>query len=74
MLEIKTYLEKNNNKNESILTGFKYKLTEMCVSACGTVRPGEFLAIMGASGAGKSTLLNTLLFREGPFNFNLFLI
>ena len=28
------------------------------------VRPGEFLAIMGASGAGKSTLLNTLLFRN----------
>ena len=28
------------------------------------MRPGEFLAIMGASGAGKSTLLNTLLFRN----------
>ena len=28
------------------------------------VRPGEFLAIMGASGAGKSTLMNTLLFRN----------
>ena len=34
------------------------------VSANGIVRPGEFLAIMGASGAGKSTLLNTLLFRN----------
>ena len=33
-------------------------------SACGVVRPGEFLAIMGASGAGKSTLMNTLLFRN----------
>jgi len=26
----------------------------------GTVKPGEFLAIMGASGAGKTTLLNYL--------------
>ena len=33
-------------------------------SACGVVRPGEFLAILGASGAGKSTLMNTLLFRN----------
>jgi len=33
-------------------------------NACGVVRPGEFLAILGASGAGKSTLMNTLLFRN----------
>jgi len=30
----------------------------------GAVRPGEFLAIMGASGAGKTTLLNCLTFRN----------
>uniref|UniRef100_A0A0P5KYT2 Protein white n=1 Tax=Daphnia magna TaxID=35525 RepID=A0A0P5KYT2_9CRUS len=30
----------------------------------GIVRPGEFLAIMGASGAGKTTLLNCLTFRN----------
>jgi ABC-type methionine transport system ATPase subunit len=30
----------------------------------GVVRPGEFLAIMGASGAGKTTLLNCLTFRN----------
>lgn len=28
------------------------------------MRPGEFLAIMGASGAGKTTLLNCLTFRN----------
>ena len=28
------------------------------------MRPGEFLAIMGASGAGKTTLLNCLTFRS----------
>jgi ATP-binding cassette, subfamily G (WHITE), eye pigment precursor transporter len=28
------------------------------------VKPGEFLAIMGASGAGKTTLLNCLTFRN----------
>jgi len=37
---------------------------EILSNACGVVRPGEFLAIMGASGAGKSTLMNTLLFRN----------
>lgn len=30
----------------------------------GTVKPGEFLAIIGASGAGKTTLLNFLSGRE----------
>ena len=30
----------------------------------GAVRPGEFLAIMGASGAGKTTLLNCLTLRN----------
>jgi len=30
----------------------------------GAVRPGEFLAIMGASGAGKTTLLNCLTYRN----------
>lgn len=30
----------------------------------GVVRPGEFLAIMGASGAGKTTLLNCLTLRN----------
>jgi ABC-type multidrug transport system ATPase subunit len=35
---------------------------EKLVTGC--VRPGEFLAIMGASGAGKTTLLNCLTFRN----------
>lgn len=30
----------------------------------GTVKPGQFLAIIGASGAGKTTLLNFLSGRE----------
>jgi len=33
-------------------------------SVSGTVKPGQFLAIIGASGAGKTTLLNFLSGRE----------
>ncbi|XP_046463103.1 protein white-like isoform X2 [Daphnia pulex] len=33
-------------------------------SVTGCLKPGEFLAIMGASGAGKTTLLNCLTFRN----------
>ena len=38
------------------------KYSYFIVSGC--VRPGEFLALMGASGAGKTTLLNCLTFRN----------
>lgn len=38
------------------------KYSYSIVSGC--VRPGEFLALMGASGAGKTTLLNCLTFRN----------
>ena len=47
----------SNGEKKSIFSSFP-------CSACGVVRPGEFLAILGASGAGKSTLMNTLLFRN----------
>ena len=34
----------------------------------GTVKPGQFLAIIGASGAGKTTLLNFLSGRDPSRN------
>jgi len=37
----------------------------------GTVRPGQFLAIIGASGAGKTTLLNYLSGRQISNNLEL---
>lgn len=43
-------------------TRYFTSLFEQLVTGC--VRPGEFLAIMGASGAGKTTLLNCLTFRN----------
>jgi ABC-type multidrug transport system ATPase subunit len=44
-----TTVSKSRNPSRKILS-----------NAHGTVRPGEFLAVMGPSGAGKTTLLNCL--------------
>ena len=37
---------------------------EILKGVSGIVRPGQFMAIMGASGAGKTSLLNTLAHRN----------
>lgn len=53
--------EKNSNSSEESdekTGGKQYKTILDNIS--GTVKPGEFLAILGASGAGKTTMLNYL--------------
>ncbi len=52
------FLKENKRKQPRSFESLFEKLVTGCV------RPGEFLAIMGASGAGKTTLLNCLTFRN----------
>jgi ABC-type glutathione transport system ATPase component len=55
--EQKQKQQKDTNSNEKILLGGYRKL-------CGTIDPGQMVALMGASGAGKTTLLDIICHRK----------